>query len=207
MHLLLARHAPTDWNGKGRFQGHQDVVLGAAGRRQAGQLAARLAVERIDRIHASDLRRAWETAQAVSEIHKAPLLSDTRLRELCFGVWEGLLRDEIQQQYPEALATWEADPLRNAPPGGETLAELTDRVGEFFVSLRADTTSERTVLVVGHNGSLQILLCLALGLPPESRWKFRLEPASLSVLELYAKGAVLTCLNDVHHLREETHAG
>jgi alpha-ribazole phosphatase len=207
MRLLLARHAPTDWNSQGRYQGHQDVALGAAGRQQAARLAARLAAERIDQVHASDLRRAWETARAVSEIHRAPLLPDRRLRELSLGAWEGLTRDEVRQKYPEALAAWEADYWQTPPPGGETLAELAERVGTFFASLKADAASDRTVLVVGHNGSLQVLLCLALGLPPESRWKFHLQTASLSELGLYPEGAVLTSLNDVHHLGEESHAG
>jgi broad specificity phosphatase PhoE len=207
MRLLLARHAPTDWNGKGRYLGHKDVALGAAGRRQAGLLAERLAGEQIDAIHASDLARAWETATSVSARHRLPLQSDSRLRELHFGAWEGLTREEAQQACPEALAAWEADALRTAPPGGETLAQLTDRVRAFLASLINDTAQDRTLFVVGHQGSLQVLLCLALGLPPQSLWRFCLEPASLSELNLFAEGAVLTYLNDVHHLREVTHGG
>jgi broad specificity phosphatase PhoE len=207
MRLLFARHAPTDWNGKGRYQGHEDIALGAAGRRQAALLAGRLAAERIDEVHASDLCRARETANAVSGRHRLPLRSDSRLRELHFGAWEGLTREEVRQGSPEALAAWEADTLRTSPPGGETLAQLTDRVGAFLATLTKDAALDRTVFVVGHKGSLQVLLCLALGLPPESRWKFCLEPASLSELNLYAEGAVLTSLNDVHHLREMAHVG
>ena len=110
MRLLLARHAPTDWNTKGRFQGHEDIALGATGRRQAALLAERLAGERIDEIHTSDLRRAWETARAVADARRLPLHSDSRLRELHVGSWQGLTYDEVRQAYPEALAAWEADP-------------------------------------------------------------------------------------------------
>lgn len=207
MRLLFARHAPTDYNGKGRYQGHEDVALGASGRRQAALLADRLAAEPIDEIHASDLCRARETASAVSGRHRLALRSDPRLRELHFGAWEGLTREEVLRGCPEALAAWEADTLRTSPPGGETLAELADRVGAFLADFANDAAPGRTVFVVGHKGSLQVLLCLALGLPPESRWKFCLEPASLSELNLFAGGAVLTSLNDVHHLREVAHDG
>lgn len=207
MRLLLARHAPTDWNGKGRYQGHQDIALGITGREQAALLSKRLAGERIDEVHASDLRRAGETAGAVAAARGLSVNADPRLRELHFGDWEGLTRDEIRQNYPEALAAWEAEPLRVAPPGGETLAQLAERVGAFLAGLARGEGPERTVLVVGHNGSLQVLICLALGLSPLFRWKFSLKPASLSELSLHAGGAILTSLNDVHHLRGVSHAG
>jgi broad specificity phosphatase PhoE len=207
MRLLLARHALTDWNSKGRYQGQQDIALGAVGREQAALLANRLAAEHIDEIRTSDLSRARETASAVAAARGLPLNEDARLRELHFGAWEGLTREEVRQQYPEALAAWELDPLKTAPPRGETLAQLADRVGAFLASLTLSTAPDRTVLVMGHNGSLQTLICVALGLPPVCRWKFCLAPASLSELNLFAEGAVLTFLNDVHHLREVAHAG
>ena len=133
--LLLARHAPTDWNTKGRFQGQEDIALGDTGRSLAALLADRLGEERIDEIQTSDLRRAWETARAVADARGLPLRLDTRLRELNFGSWQGLTYDEVRQAYPEALAAWEADALRVAPPGGETLAQLATRIGSFLGGL------------------------------------------------------------------------
>jgi broad specificity phosphatase PhoE len=153
------------------------------------------------------LRRAWETARAVSEGRGLPLFSDPRLRELHFGAWEGLTHDEVRRDYPGALEAWTADPMRAAPPGGESLAQLAARVGAFLADLEPGAGPGRTVLVVGHGGSLRVLLCLALGLPPQSHWEFPLGPASLSELNLVAGGAVLTRLNDTHHLREAAHAG
>jgi alpha-ribazole phosphatase len=205
MRLLLARHAPTDWNSEGRYQGQRDIELGPRGRRLAGLLARRLAAERIDHVHCSDLRRAHETASIVSEKRGLSVVADARLRELCFGAWEGLSHDEIRRRYPQELAAWEADPLRVAPAGGETLAQLAERVGAFLADRTRDAGPDRTVLVVGHRGSLQVLLCLALGLPVEFRWKFWIAPASLSELRLDAGVGVLNFLNDTHHLQEADH--
>jgi broad specificity phosphatase PhoE len=199
--LLLARHAPTDWNTKGRFQGHEDIALGDTGRSLAALLADRLGEERIDEIQTSDLRRALETARAVADARGLPLRLDTRLRELNFGSWQGLTYDEVRQAYPEALAAWEADSLRVAPTGGETLAQLATRIGGFLGGLTTEATPDRTVLVAGHQGSLQVLLCLALGLPPGARWQFRVDPAALSELNLYPEGTIVNFLNDTHHLR------
>jgi broad specificity phosphatase PhoE len=203
MRLLLARHAPTDWNAAGRFQGQEDIALGATGKRLASLLGERLAGERIDEIQTSDLLRARETASAVSGARRLPTHTDPRLRELHFGTWQGRTYDEVRQAYPEALPAWEADSLGVAPPGGETLAQLASRIDVFLGALTAGATLDRTVLVVAHQGSLQVLLCLALGLSPRAHWKFRLEPAALSELNLYPEGAIVNFLNDTHHLRQE----
>lgn len=210
MRLLLVPHALTDWNAARRFQGHSDRPLSAAGRQQAARLANRLTGEQIHEAYASDLSRARETADAIAGPRRLPVRCEPRLRELHFGAWEGLTYEEAREADPECLTAWESDVSRTAPPGGETLAELAGRIGTFFTGLTAETAEagrERTVLVVAHRGSLQVLLCLALGLPPQARWQLRLEPASLSELDLYPQGAVLARLNDTHHLREVAHAG
>ena len=69
--------------------------------------------------------------------------------------------------------------------------------------VRAHT--QHTLVLAAHGGCLQVLLCLALGLPPSKRWAFRLDPASLSVLDLYPEGGILSLLNDRHHLDEALH--
>jgi broad specificity phosphatase PhoE len=207
MRLLIVPHAPTDWNAAGRYQGHSDTTLSELGRRQARVLARRLKLERIDAVYSSDLRRAVETVTAICEPRRLTWRCDARLRELHFGAWEGLTYAEVQGHYAQALTAWEADPLLMAPPGGETLAQLAARVETFLAGLENVSDPDCTALVVAHRGSLRALLCLALGLPPEVRWRFRIEPASLSALTLDPKGAVLHGLNDINHLREFAHAG
>ncbi len=199
MRLLLVRHGETDWNAEGRYQGQSDVPLSAIGQQQAMALARRLAREEIHALYASDLQRAWQTAEVIAAPHGLPVRPEPRLREIDFGAWEGLTFDEIRQRHPQALAAWEADPLGVAPPGGESLAQVVARVGQVLDDI-ARSCQDRTVLFVAHGGLLQVLLCLALGLAPRARWQFRLDPGSLSELSLYAEGAVLIRLNDTHHL-------
>jgi alpha-ribazole phosphatase len=210
MRVLLVPHAATDWNALGRYQGHSDQPLSATGRQQAARLAERFAEEPLHTIFASDLRRAAETADTIAGGHRLPVQFDLRLREMHFGAWEGRTYAEVQETDGERLRAWETDVLRTAPPGGETLTQLAERVNAFYSRLAAEAIGdgeEHTALVVAHRGSLQVLLCLALGLPPQSRWQLRLEPASLSKLSLHPQGAVLVCLNDTHHLGEVAHAG
>jgi broad specificity phosphatase PhoE len=92
--LLLVRHGETDWNAEGRLQGHTDRPLNEYGRRQARELADRLALEEIAAIYASDLARAQETAEIVGTRLGLPVVVDPDLREKNWGSWEGLTSEE-----------------------------------------------------------------------------------------------------------------
>ena len=197
--LLLIRHAATAWTAQGRFQGQTDVSLSPHGRRQATALAQRLRAETLHLLYASDLQRAWETAQTMAAPHALHVHAEPRLREIAFGRWEGLTYAEIQQQDAQSLAAWEHDQLHSAAPGGETLLQMAERVRTASVDILL-AGQDKTVGLVAHGGPLQLLLCLALGLPPQAYWQFAVSPASLSELCVYEQGAILTRLNDTHHL-------
>jgi len=212
MRLLLAPHAPTDWNAQGRYQGWTDTPLSEIGWQQAALLARRLLKERIDACYASDRRRAGETAATIAEARNLTVTQDPRLREMNFGAWEGLTYGEICQADRPSLLAWEADPMQVAPPDGETLGQVAGRVASFLeavaeIGAAAQDSHCRTLLVVAHRGSLRVLLCLSLRLPPSAWWQFHLTPASVSELLCFPEGAVLNFLNDTHHLREVADAG
>ena len=136
--ILLARHGETDWNRQLRFQGHADRPLNDTGRRQARELAARLAGEPIAGVYASDLRRAAETADIVAEALSLPVVVDPRLREIDVGSWEGRTRAELD----------------GVPWDGETYDAHQRRVVEALRAVAAAHPGE-TVLVVAHGGTLR----------------------------------------------------
>ena len=88
--IVAVRHGETAWNAVSRMQGHQDIALNDVGRAQAQCVAAALRDEGIDAIYASDLQRAFETAQAISQVIGAPIVADPGLRERAFGDFETL---------------------------------------------------------------------------------------------------------------------
>lgn len=206
MRLLLIRHGETVWNTEGRFQGQSDIPLSPRGEQQAAALARVMANEAVDVLYASDLQRAWHTALILAEALGVPLHKEDRLREMAFGRWEGLTYTELQQRDAALLAAWQADPSRTAPPGGETLLQISERVSVALKTVLATAQAHR-VAVVAHSGPLRVLLCLALGFDVRAYWRFILAPASLSELQVSAAGAVLTRLNDTHHLTELKHDG
>jgi broad specificity phosphatase PhoE len=123
--LLLARHGETDWNRDQRWQGHSGPRLNEQGRRQARVLAAQL--NDIDAIYSSDTIRARETAEIVGASLDLSVETDPRLREVNFGEWEGLTRQEINERYAGAFGRWEA--FEQAEPnGGESDATMAERV-------------------------------------------------------------------------------
>jgi alpha-ribazole phosphatase len=199
LRLLLVRHAETDWNASGRYQGQIDTPLNAAGRDQATVLAARLAATPMRAIYASELARAWETACAVGEAQGVTVFAEPRLRELHFGDWQGLTYGQIEALEPEGLATWNADPVNQVPPGGESLGMMADRVGELIDEVRA-TYREGTVALVSHGGTIRIILCLLLGHPLAAYWQFEVDNTAIAEIEFRELGPVVVRWNDAHHL-------
>jgi broad specificity phosphatase PhoE len=198
LRLLLVRHGVTDWNEARRYQGQTDTPLNDEGRRQARLLARTLADETVSRLYTSDLKRAAETAAILAEALGVHVESTKALREMRFGVLEGRTWAEAYASDPEMLAAWLAD-RDTPPPGGETQTAFTTRIADFLDTIRREDDGQ-TVLLVAHGGPLKEIIRLALDLPPEKRWGFRLDNTSLSELHLYDDVAILVRLNSTCHL-------
>lgn len=198
LRLLLARHGQTDWNVQHRYQGHAQVALNETGHQQAAALGQRLAQEGIEAIYSSDLPRAWITAQAISKACNVPLQAEPRLREMDFGAWQGRAHAEIHARHTSS-APGSQEPLSFAPPGGETLGQLAERVAAALEGAR-HAQQGKTILWVTHGGPLRTLLCLVLGLGLEHNGQFRTQTASVSELHVFPERTVLALLNDTHHL-------
>jgi broad specificity phosphatase PhoE len=155
--ILLIRHAESQWNAAGRWQGHGDPPLSARGRQQADALAGELAGQGIDVLVSSDLARARETAAALARALGLVCVHDARFRELDVGAWTGLSREEIERRDPERLARFDAgDP--DAPAGGaETRAQIRRRVRTAAAGLAAAHPA-RCVALVTHLGVIRALL-------------------------------------------------
>jgi broad specificity phosphatase PhoE len=157
--VLLARHGETDDNLEPiRVQGFTDTPLNDTGRRQASQLAQRLAGAGIRSLWSSDLSRAAETAKIVgAKIGLAPRL-DWRLREASRGEWEGSRFIDIAREDPDGYAAWLAAGETFRFPHGESLREQQERVLAALRDIHA--TGELPALAVCHGGSIRVMLCL-----------------------------------------------
>ena len=201
--LLLIRHGETAWNAEHRIQGQLDIPLSPHGVMQAARLAECLAAEPIAAVYSSGQSRAWLTAVPLALRHGLEVIVETRLRERCFGIFEGLTLDEIAERYPTEFKMWrERDPAWR-PEGGESGQQLIDRVLEAVAEIGAQWPG-RTVVLVSHGGVLDVLYRAARLL----HWRAPREHQMLNaaVNRLTAAAAPLTLSievwGDVAHLED-----
>ena len=196
--LILVRHGFTKSNSAERYWGQTDVELSADGLKQAERLRDRLATEKIDAIYSSNLKRAVVTAQTIASVHKLEVVVCPEIGEMNFGKLEGLTFVEISKLYSEVTRMWkERNPALKCP-GGESAREFNLRVAQFDERLKKHTPEE-TILIVAHSGSLRALMCHFMKIGMERRWQFRLDFASITSLETFPEGAILTGLNENCH--------
>ncbi|HYF64258.1 MAG TPA: histidine phosphatase family protein [Herpetosiphonaceae bacterium] len=194
LRLLLARHGATAWSDEGRYQGSTDLPLSVSGIAQAAQLGVWLADERVEAVIHSGARRAAETVQQALPAPPAFTSIDVDWREIDHGAWEGMTYRQLLDECPEqARAHWD-DPWAIPAPGGETLASVDERVRRACASL-IERWAGHTVLLVAHATPLQLLLCQLLGAPASHYWRWKLDLGSLSCLELYSSGPIVSWLN------------
>jgi broad specificity phosphatase PhoE len=184
--IYYIRHGETSWNAQGRLQGTQDIALNDLGRRQAAHAGAVLA-DLLKRdgcdtsalpFVASPLGRARATMELVRGALKLPpetYALDDRLREIGYGVWEGSTLAEMQAADPELYARRLTAKWTMAPKGGETYAQVQQRMRDWYDGVTGDTVA------VAHGGTARALM-VALGIEtPESAADLLIEQGAVYV--------------------------
>jgi len=171
--LVLLRHGQTEYNAGSRMQGQLDTDLSDLGRMQAVAAAEVLAKRQPLLIVSSDLRRALDTALALSERAGLPVSVDTRLRETHLGDWQGMTHLEVDALAPGARLAWRDD-ARWAPHGGESRIDVAERslpVVSDLVASQAEwgvDEADRPVVLVAHGGLIAALTAALLRLPVDN---------------------------------------
>ena len=196
---MLIRHGQSTWNHEHRIQGQLDPPLSELGREQAALLGARLAARPFAGLYSSDLKRAFETAEVVgAAVHLKPE-PRTSLREVFLGEWEGLTTEAIAERYPEAWASWVEEPDWDVVPGGEGQAAFDRRVAAAMDDiLRLHAHGD--VLVVTHGGVIQVALHRIVGTPSRGLFPFKIQNASITLVERRDRRAIIGGVNDIAHL-------
>ena len=176
MRIFLLRHGATDWNLAQRCQGSTDLELNEVGLKQAEAAALDLSREKIDAIYSSHLKRAHQTAAAVSRFHNLTITIEESLRELDHGEIEGLTFAEIQATRPDFLRQWRDRPADADIPGGERLLDVGKRAWDGLGRIVRRHGPDETLLVVSHNFPILSVLCRVTGTPLNQYRSFHLDP-------------------------------
>jgi broad specificity phosphatase PhoE len=166
--LTLVSHAMTDAMAAGRFPA--DEPLTDAGRR----LAQRLEIRSDARQFAGPEQRARQTAELLG----VQAVTEPRLADLDCGRWRG----KTLQAVPTAeLRTWLTDPTQ-APHGGESLAELMERVAGWLAAVQSRPDNPSPTVAVTHPAVIRAAILIALDAPPKSFWRIDIAPLGRTVL-------------------------
>jgi alpha-ribazole phosphatase/probable phosphoglycerate mutase len=153
----LLRHGELE--GGVKYRGHIEATLTVAGRKQMDDVWQNIA-NAVDVIISSPLSRCAIPAQAWAKQSGVDCIIDKRMIEMHYGDWEGLSHDEIEQRFPNMLEQWRKDPTGMCPPNGESSEALRLRVLDFWQDVTQKYQGKH-VLIVGHSGSLRMLIaCL-----------------------------------------------
>lgn len=197
--LYIVRHGTTDWNQSGRIQGHMDIPLNEAGRAQARLASGRLAPLGATALYSSDLLRAYETAQIIGQSTGLRVVRQPGLREINFGVWQGLSSPQIRERDPEVYAARRANPYDVAPTGAETWRQFYDRAVQAVQEILAVTEAQR-LIVVTHSGVCTVVGLRAQGFDCTGKRTFESHNCGIHTIAVYGETWRVVALNDVTHL-------
>jgi len=159
--IFVLRHGQTEWNAEGRHQGQRDSNLTELGRKQAarqGQILAQAGLDPACRVYASPQGRAWSTAEIALRALKMTATADDRLKEVSFGMWEGLTAVDIDAMWPDNRAESDMFLWHFTAPGGECFADLQARTQAFLDDLTGPA------ILITHGITSRVLRGLWLGL-------------------------------------------
>ena len=189
--MLFVRCADSEPNPEHRFVGQRDVPLSPAGERSFAALCRDIAEAFRDRppvtIFCSDLKRSIACADMLRRAFRPragtmPVVADPGFREISFGAWEGLTRDEVEKRWLGALSERARDVAGYAPAGGESFALLQARVLIILARARIHTP-DGLVAVVGHEAFNQCALADCLALPLAMAVRIPQPHGAVSLLE------------------------
>ncbi len=197
--IILIRHGETVWNLERKFQGQLNSPLTERGIAQAQALAVRLQHDRLSHIYSSNLGRCYQTAQYVATIRGQPIIVDERFCERNYGPFQGLTRQEVQDNYPQLYENDKSGNPDYVIPNGESKREVLQRALTALEELSQRHVGER-FLVVTHGAVLSILFRHFLGIPLHTPRLFKITNVGFNLVSINEGHWLVETLGDVSHL-------
>lgn len=198
--IYLLRHGESEWNILNRVQGQENTSLTERGIEQAKKAAERLVDEDIDVIYSSDLKRAYDTAKTVGDKLNLEVNKLSSIREINFGIWQGLDLETIKELYRDDYILWRTEPHNLKIKNGETLETVKERSVKDVKKL-VEENKGKNILFVSHGTALKTLILGLLDMDISSYCKFTIGNTGITIIEFREFSPVLKVLNDTNHVR------
>ncbi|HAU36977.1 MAG TPA: hypothetical protein DCX07_04595 [Phycisphaerales bacterium] len=169
--VYVMKTGQTTWEQQGRVESAAGAPLTDAGEDHAAQAAGGLAAHPIAAVYASRGQAERQTAEIVARQLGVKVRIAPNLREIDYGLWQGLTKDEIQRRNPRVFRHWEEDPSAVRPPDGETLQEAQERIRLAVLAVLKRHKAQAEVLLVLRPVVLGLLRCLIESTDVNSFWK------------------------------------
>lgn len=199
--LILVRHVITNDNEHAKLSGHIDSKVSEQGKIQIEKLTDYLKNEKIDKIYTTTSSRTKETVKNLAEINNIEIQESEALKEINFGDFEGKDFKEIQKNYPDEFNKMVSQGYEYKYPNGESLIECYERVSKEIKLILECNEKDSTILVCSHAGTIRNILTCLISDTFEYHWNFKINNASVSIVEVDNGFSVIDRLNDTSFLK------
>lgn len=190
--LILIRHGETDWSCQKRYCGLGDIPLNKKGRKQAEEVSRKLKKEKINKVYSSDMKRTVQFARIVfKEMHIEKL---PELREINFGIFEGLSYKDVLNRYPAVYKKWIENPLEFTIPEGEGLNDMAERTRRALAKILSHNRN-KTAVTFTHAGPIKVMLCDILKRDISEAWQIEQDLGAVNIIEFTKKRGRIRLLN------------
>jgi len=194
--IILIRHGQTRANVERRYIGATESPLTPLGKRQAKSLKKRIAKEPIGKVFVSPSKRALNFSKIIFGNRQTEVLMD--LREMDFGVLEGLTHLKALKKYPQFYSKWLKNPQRFNIPKAESFSDFKARVFKALKGIIYENTGA-TIAIVTHGGPIRMILSKVLKL--KNLWEIMPDLASISIIEFNKTAPKVLISNDTSHYK------
>ncbi|MFW5647913.1 MAG: histidine phosphatase family protein [Candidatus Alkaliphilus sp. MAG34] len=186
MDIIMIRHGKTEDNTTKIF-GRDDTVLSKQGREQIERTKILLKEYRFKNVYYSPLVRAKETL----DILELQGISDSRIKEMNFGIFTGHTYNQLLEKYPKEIGLWTDNTNTYKIPQGESLDMVYYRVKEFLEEI---SEQDENTVVVTHDGVIKLAFCWVFN-NLDLFFKFKIDNGSINIISVNDNFKLIKKLN------------
>lgn len=200
--LYLIRHGHTVDNMNMCYSGFSDCELSEFGLKQVEALTEYMKDIKVDKIYSSSLRRSVNTISPTAKNLGMEVVGVEGLRELNFGDFDGMKFVEMRDNFPDEFEKLKTEGDKYVFPNGESLIQMFERNIDAFEAIKKETEDIDDVVICSHMGTIRNLLSYIFSGGVDMHWNFRVENATVTVIEFNGDFPVMSMMGIIPYEKE-----